>query len=34
VLGAQSDDFAYANLAVRGKLIGQISDEQIAPRSR
>ena len=31
VLGAQSEDFAYANLAVRGKLIGQISDEQVAP---
>lgn len=29
VLGAQSDDFAYANLAVRGKLIRQIMDEQI-----
>jgi len=31
VLGAQVDDFAYANLAVRGKLIGQIVAEQIEP---
>ncbi|MCR2800754.1 SGNH/GDSL hydrolase family protein [Microbacterium sp. zg-Y818] len=31
VLGAQVDDFAYANLAVRGKLIGQIVDTQIEP---
>lgn len=31
VLASQVDDFAYANLAVRGKLIGQISDEQIEP---
>lgn len=30
VLGSQVDDFAYANLAVRGKLIGQIAD-QIEP---
>lgn len=29
VLGSQVDDFAYANLAVRGKLIRQISDDQI-----
>lgn len=29
VLGAQVDDFAYANLAVRGKLIGQIVADQI-----
>ncbi|WP_105566556.1 SGNH/GDSL hydrolase family protein [Microbacterium halophytorum] len=29
VLGAQSADFAYANLAVRGKLIRQIADEQV-----
>ena len=31
VLASQVDDFAYANLAVRGKLIRQISDEQIEP---
>ncbi len=29
VLASQADDFAYANLAVRGKLIRQISDDQI-----
>lgn len=29
VLSAQTEDFAYANLAVRGKLIQQIMDEQI-----
>lgn len=29
VLGSQTDDFAYANLAVRGKLIRQIGDEQV-----
>ena len=29
VLGTGTDDFAYANLAVRGKLIQQIMDEQI-----
>lgn len=29
VLAGQVDDFAYANLAVRGKLIGQIVDEQL-----
>lgn len=31
VLGAQVPDFAYANLAVRGKLIGQIVETQIEP---
>jgi len=31
VLAAGSDDFAYANLAVRGKLIRQIVDDQIEP---
>lgn len=31
VLSSQSDDFAYANLAVRGKLIQQIIDEQVEP---
>lgn len=31
VLGAQADDFAYANLAVRGKLIRQIAADQIEP---
>lgn len=31
VLAAQVDDFAYANLAVRGKLIAQIVDTQIEP---
>ncbi len=31
VLGSQVDDFAYANLAVRGKLIGQIVAGQIEP---
>lgn len=31
VLSAQVDDFAYANLAVRGKLIKQIVSEQIEP---
>lgn len=30
-LGSQVDDFAYANLAVRGKLIGQIVETQIEP---
>jgi len=29
VLSSQTDDFAYANLAVRGKLIKQILDEQV-----
>lgn len=28
-LSHQVDDFAYANLAIRGKLIGQIAEEQI-----
>jgi lysophospholipase L1-like esterase len=31
VLSSQTDDFAYANLAVRGKLITQIVAEQIEP---
>lgn len=31
VLATQVDDFAYANLAVRGKLIGQITADQIEP---
>nr|WP_314841776.1 SGNH/GDSL hydrolase family protein [uncultured Microbacterium sp.] len=31
VLSAQVDDFAYANLAVRGKLIAQIVHDQIEP---
>jgi lysophospholipase L1-like esterase len=31
VLSQQTDDFAYANLAVRGKLMRQIVDEQIEP---
>ena len=31
VLSDQTDDFAYANLAVRGRLLGQILDEQIEP---
>jgi lysophospholipase L1-like esterase len=31
VLGSQVDDFAYANLAVRGKLIGQIIADQVEP---
>ncbi|MBD7957931.1 SGNH/GDSL hydrolase family protein [Microbacterium sp. Sa4CUA7] len=31
VLGSHVDDFAYANLAVRGKLIGQIVATQIEP---
>ncbi|MBT2485872.1 MULTISPECIES: SGNH/GDSL hydrolase family protein [unclassified Microbacterium] len=31
VLGGQVDDFAYANLAVRGKLISQIVADQIEP---
>ena len=29
VLGSKTDDFAYANLAVRGKLIQQIVDQQL-----
>lgn len=31
VLGSQVEDFAYANLAVRGKLIGQIVAGQVEP---
>ncbi|MFL0409886.1 SGNH/GDSL hydrolase family protein [Microbacterium paludicola] len=31
VLSRQVDDFAYANLAVRGRLITQIVDEQLEP---
>lgn len=31
VLGGQVDDFAYANLAVRGKLIAQIIEGQLEP---
>jgi len=31
VLSAQVEDFAYANLAVRGRLIGQIVDAQVEP---
>ncbi|WP_159498870.1 SGNH/GDSL hydrolase family protein [Microbacterium sp. 18062] len=31
VLAASVDDFAYANLAVRGKLIGQIVADQVEP---
>ncbi|MFG6502047.1 SGNH/GDSL hydrolase family protein [Microbacterium sp. P05] len=31
VLASQVDDFAYANLAVRGKLIAQIAADQIDP---
>lgn len=31
VLGAASDDFAYANLAVRGRLLGRILTEQVEP---
>lgn len=31
VLSQQVDDFAYANLAIRGRLIKQIVDEQIEP---
>jgi lysophospholipase L1-like esterase len=29
VLAAQADDFAYANLAIRGRLLQQILDEQV-----
>lgn len=29
VLAAGTDDFAYANLAIRGRLLQQISDEQV-----
>ena len=31
VLSARTDDFAYANLAVRGKLMQQIFDDQLEP---
>ena len=31
VLSQQVDDFAYANLAIRGRLIGQVVAEQIEP---
>lgn len=31
VLAQQADDFAYANLAVRGRLIAQIIEEQLDP---
>lgn len=31
VLSSRTEDFAYANLAVRGKLIKQILDEQVEP---
>jgi lysophospholipase L1-like esterase len=31
VLSEQTDDFAYANLAVRGRLLQQILDEQVEP---
>src|SRR6187401_98037 len=31
VLSQQVDDFAYANLAVRGKLIAQIVEAQVEP---
>lgn len=31
VLASKTEDFAYANLAVRGKLIRQILDEQVEP---
>jgi lysophospholipase L1-like esterase len=31
VLSQQTEDFAYANLAVRGKLMKQIIDEQVGP---
>ncbi|MCU1523554.1 MAG: hydrolase family protein [Microbacteriaceae bacterium] len=31
VLSRQTDDFAYANLAIRGRLLRQILDEQIEP---
>ena len=29
VLAAQTDDFAYANLAIRGRLLQQLSDSQV-----
>src|ERR1700761_2243140 len=31
VLATKTNDFAYANLAIRGKLIQQIMDDQIEP---
>ena len=31
VLSEQTEDFAYANLAVRGRLLQQILDEQVEP---
>ncbi|MFA5608048.1 MAG: SGNH/GDSL hydrolase family protein [Leucobacter sp.] len=31
VLAEQSEDFSYANLAVRGKLIQQVAEEQVLP---
>ena len=31
VLSDQTDDFAYANLAIRGRLLDQILDEQVEP---
>lgn len=31
VLAESADDFAYANLAIRGRLLQQISDEQVEP---
>ena len=31
VLAARTEDFAYANLAVRGKLVRQIRDDQVEP---
>jgi lysophospholipase L1-like esterase len=31
VLGSQAEDFAYANLAIRGRLLQQILDEQVEP---
>ncbi|GAA2753348.1 SGNH/GDSL hydrolase family protein [Amnibacterium kyonggiense] len=31
VLATRTDDFAYANLAIRGRLLGRIVDEQIDP---
>lgn len=31
VLSAKTDDFAYANLAIRGRLLQQIIDEQVGP---
>ncbi|KTR51068.1 SGNH/GDSL hydrolase family protein [Curtobacterium oceanosedimentum] len=31
VLAARTDDFSYANLAIRGRLLGQIVEEQVGP---